>query len=59
VHLGGTEVSVDSPVPSRSFFELLHTRSIPPMTRVVKLPVRWRYLASAICITHRVRPAGL
>ena len=36
VHLGGTEVSVDPPLQSRGFFELLHTSSMRLATRIVK-----------------------
>jgi hypothetical protein len=36
VHLGGTQVSVDPPLPSRRLLELLHAWSMRLRTRVVK-----------------------
>ena len=42
MHLGGTEVSVDPPLQSRGFFELLHTSSMRLATRIVKRSGRSR-----------------
>jgi hypothetical protein len=36
MHLGGTEVSVDPPIQSRSFLELLHRRGMRLARRIVK-----------------------